>query len=1545
MITAPLAPDEAARLLKLVELNVLDTPADPVLDGLVRSAAAIVGCPISLISLIDAERLWFKAKVGLSIGQTPRGPALCAHTILGSQLFEVPDTTLDPRFVDNELVTGEPHVRFYAGVPLDFDGHKLGTLCVIDQQPRRLSPVQRTLLQDLAQAVEHWMRASRQHRLLNEAEAYQRLLFEQLGDGVLLLDSAHRILDANPGAQAMLGYGREELLRLRLHDLLAEHEHEHLDQAVSLTMAGANEPSKWEPVRRDGSRFPAEVSVRPLDGQRRVAVLREISQHHPQDQQLRQLALAVEQSSESVVITGLAADIEYVNQAMIDSSGYLREELIGSNSRILQSGRTPRSTYRAMWARLRSGRAWKGLLFNRRKDGSEYVEFAVITPIRLPHGRITNYLAVKTDVTETRRMRDEIGQHRDHLEELVAQRTAELAQAKQAAEAANEAKSAFLAAMSHEIRTPMNGVVGIVDVLRQSSLTLHQADLVDTIRESAFALLGIIDDVLDFSKIEAGRLSLDREPVDLRRLVEGVCDGLQPVSCVRGVGLAVYVDPRLPEWISGDALRLRQILVNLLGNAIKFSAGLGRSGRVRLRAEPDADGRLRLQVNDNGIGMTVEAQTRIFKPFVQAERLTTRQYGGTGLGLTICARLVALFGGTIEVNSTPNEGATFTVTLPLQAHDGEPVARPAGEPALPPLLDLTGVDFLVLLHDEQQASDWCTYLVAAGARGRSWPGAPGPAQRTPPMAGASAQSVSVAIVEADLESEARGWLEIAGVPTTLPLVRVASGRRRVARRVGPGHVALDADGMHRAALLHAVALAAGRAEPQTDVMTLGWTDGMRAAPSREDAAAQGRLVLVAEDNVINRKVIRHQLALLGLAAEVVDDGVQALARWRADVGRRHYGLLLTDLHMPGLDGYELVTTIRDEESPSSRLPIVALTANALRGEAERCRAVGMDDYLSKPLQLEQLQATLARWLPAASDRPASVDVGADARAEPTPSQASSAAPLPSFDAAVLRRLLGDDDALSVQIRQCYLLSADVAVPTLRHAATVADWPAAEALGHQLKSASRSVGALAMGEYCEQLERAGRLGDGPAVVALVPRFEAELAAVTAAMSALGDGDRASVETAMPGSSAASTAHNAKAEACVVLVDDEPVELQVLQSQLVRLGVASVQACGSGAAALEWMEGRDTSALLLLLDLNMPGLDGVEIMRQLADRHFAGALALVSGADPRVLETGSKLAAAYQLNVLGHLHKPAQSQALQVLIQGWHGFIPALARQGVKAYGPDEIGRAIEGGELLLHYQPKVALRDGAWIGVEALVRWNHPVDGLVFPDSFIGVAESSGLIDALTYKVLSQALAQSRRWRDSGLALRVAVNISMDNLRRLDFPEFVLDEAASHGVPPQDLVLEVTESRLMHDLRAPMDVLTRLRLKRIGLSIDDFGTGHSSLAQLRDIPFDELKIDRGFVHGSREQGTQRAIFTASLEMAHQLGMTAVAEGVEDRADWDFVRAAGCDVAQGYLIARPMAPDALPAWAASWRQRCESLCGTVGGQGATQHESVGADPLAD
>ena len=387
--------------------------------------------------------------------------------------------------------------------------------------------------------------------------------------------------------------------------------------------------------------------------------------------------------------------------------------------------------------------------------------------------------------------------------------------------------------------------------------------------------------------------------------------------------------------------------------------------------------------------------------------------------------------------------------------------------------------------------------------------------------------------------------------------------------------------------------------------------------------------------------------------------------------------------------------------------------------------------------------------------------------------------------------------------------------------------------------------------------------------------------------------------------------------ILVLDDEPFMHKLLARMLANLGYASVSACDNGYAALELIDHPNDYPDLILLDINMPEMDGLEFVRRLAERCYIGSLILVSGEDERMHQAAEKLARAHKITVLGHLHKPASPQGLDDLIGKWAAPSRHQPRAKNKVYGADALRAAIANGELVNYYQPKVRTDTGHVVGVETLVRWYHPRDGIVFPDQFIGVAEAHGLIDELTRAVLAGAFAQAKLWQESGLLLQVAVNLSMDNLGALSFLDEVVGLAAHADVPPQRIILEVTESRLMEDLRTPLEILARLRLKRFRLSIDDFGIGTSSLAQLRDLPFDELKIDQSFVHGACTNEKLRAMFDYSLGLAKQLGMEVVAEGVEDQADWDFVRKAGCDTAQGYFIARPMPAADLPAWIRSWQ----------------------------
>jgi EAL domain-containing protein (putative c-di-GMP-specific phosphodiesterase class I)/AmiR/NasT family two-component response regulator len=396
--------------------------------------------------------------------------------------------------------------------------------------------------------------------------------------------------------------------------------------------------------------------------------------------------------------------------------------------------------------------------------------------------------------------------------------------------------------------------------------------------------------------------------------------------------------------------------------------------------------------------------------------------------------------------------------------------------------------------------------------------------------------------------------------------------------------------------------------------------------------------------------------------------------------------------------------------------------------------------------------------------------------------------------------------------------------------------------------------------------------------------------------------------------------------VLVIDDEPFQLKLLARQFANLGLTDVQTCLHAREALQQV-GTDPQRFdVICCDLQMPDMDGIEFVRHLGQSAYRGGVVLISGEDRRILHTAERLAQSHSLNVLGALRKPVAPEQLRELLAAARA--PAPSRPAPRtspqspAYTGAELERAIGAQELVNHYQPKVDFATGHLVGVEALVRWRHPKDGLVYPDRFIPVAEESGLIDLLTHEVLAGlhgALRQARAWHDQGLALQVSVNVSMDNLNDYGFPEYVAREVAAAGVAPSALILEVTESRMMKDPLAALDILTRLRLRRVSLSIDDFGTGHSSLTQLHEAPFDELKIDRGFVHGAWRNEAQRAILLPSLDMARQLGIKTVAEGVEDADDWHFMRSLGCDLAQGFFIARPMPGDEVAGWAAEWEGR--------------------------
>jgi PAS domain S-box-containing protein len=914
-----------------------------------------------------------------------------------------------------------------------------------------------------------------------EAEAELRLTrfaLDQAADAVYLRRSDGRFTYVNDAACRATGYTKDELCRMSIVDLNPSLTHE---EAVDYWRKISDQKvvsMETRHRRKDGTTFPVAVTATHLVYQGEefaLSIIRDVTEQKTAERALKNNQALLAQA-ERIARIG-CAEWDVTSGAMVCSDELYR--LLGMepgnsdlNVRHALQLVHPSDVYRvknAFMVAANSGELLNTEYRSVLENGDTRHFHVQAESVRYPDGA-RRMVGTLQDITARKKAESELKRVNLELEDRVTKRTAALQHAKQEAEAANRAKSRFLATMSHEIRTPMNGVIGSVDLLAHSRLGSEQAEIVETVRDSAHSLLRVIDDILDFSKIEAGHLELEKEPVSPERLVEKVYAALHAYAVRKGVQITLFTDPRLPGRILTDETRLRQILVNLLSNAIKFSGTRGRDGRVALRVELTDELQIRFSVTDNGIGMTTAVQNRLFKRFTQGETSTTRRYGGTGLGLSICKRLVELFGGSIEVDSAPGEGSTFSVTLPVE------IGANGSLPAAP---DLTGLYCLVVATDAAQARDWCVYLDHAGARSEVLPDCAA-AQRI--FTAPSTDNV-VLIVE-EHSSSLRRWRDELPLPPAL--VAVDNNHHRPPRLLDPGLAALDRDPVCRRALVQAVAFASGRANPAAEEAAFKLGGTANTAPPTADhevARAQRRLILVAEDNEINQKVVRRQLALLGYAAEVVEDGRAALDAWREG----GIGLLFTDLDMPQMDGYELTAAIREKEGGSERLAIVALTANALKSEAKRCRNAGMDDYLAKPVVLEKLRGMIEKWLPDAAEPATPSGAGEEARSGDVPPQAI-------LDITVLAGLVGGDSSLVEELARDYQRSARQAAAEVRAAVGSTDWAAVGAVAHKLKSSSRAIGALAMGECCAGLERAGKAGDGSAAEKLLSEFESALSAV-------------------------------------------------------------------------------------------------------------------------------------------------------------------------------------------------------------------------------------------------------------------------------------------------------------------------------------------------------------------------------------------------------------------------------------------------------------------
>jgi PAS domain S-box-containing protein len=1080
---------------------------------------------------------------------------------------------------------------------------------------------------------------------LQDNEQRMSASFSSAMDGIVTIDSNGRVLEFNPSAEEMFGYSLGDVYGRAITDFIVpDARKQHLQDGVQRYL---NSSAELPPgrrihsmaVRKGGEEFQVELTLTPIriEGQAMVtAFIRDLSEQHRSEDVLKLREAALLAAANMVIITDTSGVVEWVNPAFTQCTGYSFQEIVGSSTRVLKSGKLSKAFYQDMWNTILAGEVWRGEFINRKKDGTLYTDEATITPVMDDNGNLVRFIAIKQDITERKQaeerlrenehrlamevkrrerkaVEDEImaklfrlalspqpmadylgecieslvvsvpwvtdipkgvvfltqvegeqqvlsytasynmdseervqcakvpfgtclcglaaqnrkiiftdgieecheipyqhmtphghynvpimegeevlgvltiylkpGHARDVHEELFLSRVSDilgmgisrryaslsLIKAKEAAEAGSRAKSAFLATMSHEIRTPMNGVLGMSELLVGTPLNSEQREFTDTIINSARALLTIINDILDFSKIEAGKLELSPVSFDLERAAHDVTQLMLAQAEDKGLELLLNYEPGSHRFFLADAGRIRQILVNLVGNAVKFTAQGHVLINIGCQQLDDGMMQVKVSVQDTGIGIDPAVKHELFQPFSQSDASTTRIYGGTGLGLAISKQLVEMMGGTIGVNSTPDVGSTFWFALNLPMIDA---------PESIPEADLDGLRVLVV--DDSKVN---RRLLAGQLEHMSM---------SVDLAVDAGQAMEMARAAATADNPYQLFLLDHHMPATdgealgknllsdpelsaAPLILLTSGGQRGDGRHFQelGFSAYLTKPVHSETLRHTMAGVLGlkQESPEGEVFLTsyqvpnhGWY-----SPGTE-RLFDGQHILLAEDNMVNQKVASTLLRKLGLSVSMVGNGAMAVSEWE----RTGCDLILMDCQMPEMDGYEATMKIRELESGTGEhVPIVALTANAMEQDQIRCMEAGMDDYVSKPFRQGHLASVLHRWLAAGSAQP---DTDSTQPGQTEMSGDNAAQQPPTIDESVhagVRDLLGDEFAGLID---AYLEDTEQFVREMHEACERDDCGAIEVPAHSMKSSSANIGAMRLSAMARELEEQIRSGD-------------------------------------------------------------------------------------------------------------------------------------------------------------------------------------------------------------------------------------------------------------------------------------------------------------------------------------------------------------------------------------------------------------------------------------------------------------------------------------
>ena len=891
---------------------------------------------------------------------------------------------------------------------------------------------------------------SREIELANAA-SYYRILLENVPDALFVLNAQWQITLANAWAEQVFGYSREELHLRNLADLLVDPDRQ-LPQIRAMALRspdGLGHSVECLARNSTGSILPVEISAvrsQTSQGAMILASVREISVRKQSEQEMRKLSHAVQFSSAMTIIADREGRIEFVNRKFTEVTGLTPAEVQGQRMHSLYQMNSTAEIYRELWQTVLAGKEWQGELQGQRKEGEPYWGHLLVAPVCDEAEQIRNVVVVQEDITEQKQYEQS------------------LRAAMETANAANAAKSEFLANMSHEIRTPLNAVIGLTQLFSQTLLSPQQQDYLEKIKASAQSLLAIINDILDFSKIEAQKLELEHTTFQLEEVLKNVATLNAGRAEEKNLEFLFELPPFLPK-LRGDPLRLGQVLTNLASNAVKFTE----RGEVVLRVveqQRQVDSiRLRFSVQDTGIGISSAQQAQLFQSFTQADSSTTRRYGGTGLGLAICKRLVEMMGGQIEVESVPGQGATFSFELWLATVASPEVEFTSafswqGQRAL--VVDDNPTAREILQH-QLQSLQWQTTAVSSGEEA---------------LAQIRQQSFSLVLIDWQLPGingiETAQAIRQSPPSREMPrlLLVTAHGREELwsrAEEVGfagmlikPTYPAQLQQTLQQILSEHSNAQAEGQSH--------------RAATELKWSLLRGATLLLVEDNPLNQQLTIELLRPYQLKVDVAHNGQEALQVLQ----QRSYDLVLMDIQMPVMDGYEATQILR-RWPHLQRMPIIAMTANALKTDREQALAAGMNDHLPKPIDLNLLLEKLLLWLPPRKQQ----------REVPAETSGSSELPLEFNGLKVAKALLrlGNNEAL--YLRLLTLFQANQSQTESRLHALLAQENLAEAhrLVHTLKGIAGNLGAQMLEEAARKLE--DQLREGICVPQTLQTFDLAL----------------------------------------------------------------------------------------------------------------------------------------------------------------------------------------------------------------------------------------------------------------------------------------------------------------------------------------------------------------------------------------------------------------------------------------------------------------------